>query len=65
MCVNMGIYVIGVVKAATKRFPMKPLRAVELRQRGDRHGLVRKKADGKVQYMAFVCVVRDKRYHIV
>ncbi len=55
---------IGVVKTATKRFPMKHLSDRIMPHRGDRYALVRKTADGIPDMMSFVWVDRDRRYFV-
>jgi hypothetical protein len=55
---------IGVVKTATRRFPMQLLSTKELHQRGDRYGLVSKNADGIPYLLSFVWMDRDRRYFI-
>lgn len=55
---------IGVVKTATKRFPMSYLTSVELSNRGDRVGLVANDADGVPKYLSFVYMDRERRYFI-
>ena len=55
---------IGVIKTATRRFPMQQLSTVELQQRGDRFGLVSRSADGVPYLLAFVWMDRDRRYFI-
>lgn len=62
---RLGMRFIGVVKTATKQFPMKWLSEVELSNRGDRKGLVARNADGgDVNLLAFVWMDRDRRYFI-
>jgi Transposase IS4 len=51
----------GVVKIATRRFPMKELASTELSNRGDRRGLLSLDADGKPKILAFVWMDRDRR----
>ena len=51
---KMGLRFTGVVKIATKRFPMKALAEKELRTRGDRYGLVTMDAYKKESLLAFV-----------
>jgi hypothetical protein len=54
---------IGVIKTATRRFPMKALGEKELVDRGDRYGLVSIEA-GRPKYLAFVFVDRNRQYFI-
>ena len=60
----MGLRFIGVVKTATKMFPMAWLSSIELQERGQRKGLVAKNADGRATMMAFVWMDRARRYFI-
>jgi hypothetical protein len=53
-----------VVKTATKRFPLKHLSGLELRDRGDCVGLVSKGIDGQPSLLAFVWMDRNRRYFI-
>jgi Transposase IS4 len=52
---RMGLRFIGVVKTATRKFPMAYLSSLELEQRGDWKGLVAKGTDGKPKH-AGICV---------
>lgn len=61
---TMGLRFIGVVKTATRKFPMQWLSNVELRQRGDRKGLLHYGEDRRPDLMAFVWMDRDRRYFI-
>lgn len=61
---RLGLRFIGVVKTATRRFPLRWLSTVELVNRGDRKGLVAKDADGNTVMLAFVWMDRDRRYFI-
>jgi len=61
---RLGLRFIGVVKTATRKFPMKWLSEVELAVRGDRKGLVTRAEDGKVVAMAYVWMDRERRYFI-
>ena len=61
---NRQMKFIGVVKTATKRFPMAYLSSVELQDRGDRFGLISKDANGKPSMLAFVWMDRERRYFI-
>jgi hypothetical protein len=59
-----GMGFIGVVKTATKRFPITYLSNLEMQERGDRHGVVTRGANGVTTLMAFVWMDRDRRYFI-
>ena len=61
---QMGLRFIGVVKTATKKFPMAWLQQVELHQRGDVKGLVAKDPTGVPELLCFVWMDRDRRYFI-
>jgi hypothetical protein len=61
---NWGLKFIGVVKTATRMFPMKYLSEIELAERGDRKGIVANDTHGNVQLLAFVWMDRDRRYFI-
>jgi hypothetical protein len=60
----VGLGFIGVVKTATKRFPMQYLSRLEMQNRGERKGLVTKNANGDPAMIAFVWMDRDRRYFI-
>ena len=61
---RIGIRFIGVVKTATKNFPMKYLSSIELAEgRGQRVGVVLK-TNGGPTIMAYVWMDRDRRYFI-
>lgn len=51
---------IGVVKTATRRFPMQYLSSRVLRNRGEHHGVVTKDPDGNINMMAFVWLDRER-----
>ena len=61
---KMGLRFIGVVKTATRKYPMAYLSNVELLSRGDRTGLIRKDADEQATMMAFVWMDRERRYFV-
>lgn len=61
---SIGLRFIGVVKTATRKFPMAWLSQQELMNRGDRKGLVNLDDDGVPSLMAFVWMDRDRRYFI-
>ena len=60
----MGLCFIGVVKTATKKFPMSYLSNFELVQRGDYKGLVARGTDGQPTMPLFVWMDRDHRYFV-
>ena len=60
----MGLCFIGVVKTATKKFPMSYLSNLELVQRGDYKGLVARGADGQPKMLSFIWMDQDRRYFI-
>jgi hypothetical protein len=55
---------IGVVKTATKFYPMQYLGSLVLSGRGDRKGLVAANDNGQPYLLAFVWVDRERRYFI-
>ena len=57
---------IGVVKTATKLFPMKHLSEIELKNIGDRRGLILHGDDGKPSLLVFVgwTVTADTLLHL-
>ena len=61
---TMGLHCIGVVKTATKKFPMSYLSNLELVQHGDYKGLVARGADGQPTMLSFIWMDRDHRYFI-
>ena len=60
----MGLRFIGVVKMATKKFPMSYLSNLELVQHGDYKGLVARGTDGQPTMLSFVWMDWDHRYFI-
>uniref|UniRef100_A0A7S1V4R2 PiggyBac transposable element-derived protein domain-containing protein n=1 Tax=Grammatophora oceanica TaxID=210454 RepID=A0A7S1V4R2_9STRA len=60
---RLGLRFVGVVKTATKKYPMSYLGSVELQQRDDRHALTTVDSDG-TRLLAFVWMDRDRRYFI-
>ena len=61
---RIGVRFIGVVKTATKSFPMAYLWSIELAEgRGQRLGVVLK-TNGVPTMMAYVWMDRDRRYFI-
>ena len=61
---EIGLLFIGVVKTATKLFPMRYLSKIELVNRGDRPGIITEDADGLPSLLAFTWIDRDRRYFI-
>ena len=59
-----GMRFIGVVKTATRQYPMAFLSRVELQDRGDRKGLVTRGDGGQPSLLAFVWMDRQRRYFI-
>ena len=59
-----GLRFIGVVKTATKKYPMQYLTGIELHNRGDRHGLLALDESGMPTLLAYVWMDRDRRYFI-
>ena len=59
---TMGLYFIGVVKTATKKFPISYLSNLELVQRGNYKGLVARGTDGQPTMLSFIWMDRDRRY---
>ena len=60
--VNMKF--IGVVKTATREYPMPHLTSRELGERGDRYGLLSLTAENVPELLAFTWLDRDRRYFI-
>ena len=56
MTMRYGMRFIGVVKSATRQYPMPYLSQVELNNRGDRKGMVTRggETNGEPKMMAFV-----------
>ena len=61
---TMDLYFIGVVKTATKKFPMSYLSNLELVQRGDYKGLVARGTDGQPTMLSFIWMDQDHCYFI-
>jgi Transposase IS4 len=55
---------IGVIKTATRKFPMAYLSGLRLHQRGDRVGILHKDDNGIPDMIAFVWMDRERRYFI-
>ena len=60
----LGLCFVGVVKTATKRFPLGHLSNLELENRGGRHRLVVKGDDGEPKLLAFAWMDRGRRCFI-
>ena len=60
----MGLHLIGVVKTATKKFPMSYLSNLELVQHGDYKGLVARRTDGQPTMLSFIWMDQDCHYFI-
>ena len=60
---RLGVGFIGVVKTATRQYPMAWLQSYELGERGDRKGLVSYQ-DGKPTLLSYAWVDRERRYFI-
>ena len=60
----MGLHFIGVVKTATKKFPMSYLSNLELVQCGDNKGLVARGIDGQPTMLSFVWMDWDCHYFV-
>ena len=61
---TMGLCFIGVVKMATKKFPMPYLSNLELVQHGDYKGLVARGTDGQPTMLSFIWMDRDRHYFV-
>ena len=61
---TMGLHFIGVVKTATKKFPMSYLSNLELVQHGDYNGLVARGTNGQPTMLSFIWMDRDHHYFI-
>ena len=61
---RVGLRFIGVVKTATKRFPMKYLSEIEMQNRGDRTGLIMHDEFNRPTMIAFCWMDRNRRYFI-
>jgi hypothetical protein len=60
----MGLRFIGVVKTATRHFPLAYLSNLELENRGDRVGLVHYGPEGNPSLLAFMWMDRNRSYFI-
>jgi hypothetical protein len=61
---RLGFRFIGVIKTATKEFPISYLQGLELQRRGDRKATVFYNANGRPELFALVWVDRDRRYFV-
>lgn len=62
---SIGLRFIGVIKTATKEYPMRYLASIPLPGgRGSRKGLLSTDGDSGTQLLSFVWVDRDRRYFI-
>ena len=61
---KIGLRFIGVVKTATKQFPMAWLSSQEMNQRGDRIGLVSRNDEGHPHMLSLVFMDRNRQYFI-
>jgi hypothetical protein len=61
---SLGLRFIGVVKTATRHFPLAYLSNLELENRGDRSGLIHYGPDGLPSLLSFVWMDRNRRYFI-
>lgn len=64
MLLLLGLKFIGVIKTATKKYPMQYLSRLELCERGQCVSMVRKSLTGDRSMMAAMWVDRDRRYFI-
>lgn len=60
---KMGLRFIGVIKTATRQYPMQALSNIELSERGQKGALVHKRCD-RIALIAILWVDRDRRYFI-
>ena len=61
MLKRIGLRFIGVAKTATKRFPRKHLSEIELKNRGERRGLIFHGDDRKPSLLAFCWMDRHRQ----
>jgi hypothetical protein len=61
---SMGLRFIGVVKTASRKFPIKALGSIEMSERGERHTFVHKDADGRPKILAMSWLDRERRYFV-
>jgi hypothetical protein len=55
---------LGVVKTATRHFPMAYVKNIEMQSHGEREGVVCRDKHGVPKLMAFVWMDRDRKYFI-
>jgi hypothetical protein len=60
----LGLRFIGVVKTASRKFPMAYLSNIQMGLRGERKGLIACNENGEAIMLAFVWVDRERRYFI-
>jgi len=60
----MGLQLIGVVKTATRGYPMSTLSVLPLEDRGDHILYTHKTADGVADMLAVLWVDRERQYFI-
>ena len=61
---NVGFRLIGVIKTATKQYPIAHLQNVEINERRDSRALLSKDKEGKVDALALLWVDCNQRYFI-
>ena len=61
---KLGLRSIGVIKTATKQFPMAYLSSREVIGHGNSHALYTKNQDDEVELLAIIWIDRDRRYFI-
>ena len=61
---SMGLHFIGVVKIATKKFPMSYLSNLELVQHGVYKGLVARGTNGQPTMLSFIWMDQDHHYFV-
>jgi hypothetical protein len=61
---SLGLHFIGVVKTATRKYPMRYLQHQELEARGDRVMLVHENKEREADMMAVMWLDRERRYFI-
>jgi hypothetical protein len=59
-----GMGFLGIIKTATRHFPMAYLTNIEMQSCGEREGVVYRDKHGVPKLMAFVWMDRDRRYFI-
>ena len=61
---KVGLRFIGVIKTATKQFPMAYLSSREVIERGNNSALYTKNEDGGIELLAVMWVDRERRYFV-